>query len=277
MVAMQISTEQQRLMRADDVKPALDLSSEARWNQTVEDWHMLIDLVPDGCFAIELDGRVVSTTTLMCYQRRLAWVGMVLTKGNYRGRGFARRLLVAALDRADSLGIETIKLDATDQGRPLYERFGFQAEQPIERWLRPGSAEDLTALHQQLLRKHWIEYDSEAFGADRSAVLQKLARRSNVYGEWDAYLLARAGRTTAYLGPCVASDPIAARNVIMRAINDSAHVSWSWDLLPANTHAVDLAWELGFTRQRSLTRMARGKPFHGRDDMVYAIAGFELG
>jgi hypothetical protein len=75
----------------------------------------------------------------------------------------------------------------------------------------------------------------------------------------------------------VSSDPVAACNLITRTINDSAQVSWSWDLLPANRRAVAIASELGFTRQRSLTRMARGKPLRGRDDLVYAIAGFELG
>src|SRR5260370_37184294 len=97
---------------------------------------MLLELAPDRCLGIEAEGRLVATTTLLCYQRRLAWIGMVLTHPNYRGRGFARRLISAALDRADSPGVETVTLGATEQGRPLYEGFGFWAEQPSERWSR---------------------------------------------------------------------------------------------------------------------------------------------
>src|SRR5438876_2622958 len=138
MVGMEISTEQLRLMTSDDLAAATELSTAAGWNQTSEDWQMLMALGPNNCFAIEADGQVVSTTTLLCYSQRLAWIGMVLTRANYRGRGFARRLLAAALDRADSLRIETLKLDATEQGRPLYEAFGFQAEQAVERWSRPA-------------------------------------------------------------------------------------------------------------------------------------------
>ena len=249
------STGQQRLLRPDDLKEGVELSSAAGWNQTAEDWEMLMDLTPDGCFALEADGQLVSTTTLLCYQRRLAWIGMVLTRAKYRGRGFARRLLAAALQHADSLEIETIKLDATDQGR---------------------STESQIIFDHQPLPKHVLDCDSKAFGVDRSTLLQNLTHRSNTYSDSNGYLLVRSGRTTAYLGPCVSSDPVAGRNVITRAINE-AHVSWSWDLLPANRHAVAIASELGFTRQRSLTRMARGKPLHGRDDLVYAIAGFELG
>jgi hypothetical protein len=70
---------------------------------------------------------------------------------------------------------------------------------------------------------------------------------------------------------------MAARAIITGVVNVYAHTVWSWDLLPENQAAVALAGEWGFTRQRCLTRMVRGKPLHGRDDMVYAIAGFELG
>src|SRR4051812_1766828 len=103
-----------------DVSAALALSMQAGWNQTADDWRMLLELAPQGCLAIEVEGELAATTTLLCYGSRLAWVGMVLTKKEFQGRGFARRLLSEVLKMADQLNIETVKLDATDQGRPLY-------------------------------------------------------------------------------------------------------------------------------------------------------------
>ena len=138
MIAMPVLAGQLRLLNSGDLAAAVKLSTSAGWNQTAEDWSMLMQLAPDGCFGIEVDGRLVSTTTLVCYGQRLAWIGMVLTDAEYRGRGFAGRLLAEALDRADSMGVETLKLDATDQGRPLYEKMGFIPEQAIERWTRVG-------------------------------------------------------------------------------------------------------------------------------------------
>jgi GNAT superfamily N-acetyltransferase len=284
MVEMEISIEQLRLINAGDFAAALELSRAAGWNQTPEDWRMLLELAPDRCLGIEAEGRLVATTTLLCYQQRLAWIGMVLTHPDYRGRGFARRLIAAALDRVDSLGVETVKLDATEQGRPLYEGFGFRAEQPVERWsrfglpklqapeTRPAESKNPSSLSQALR-----ELDTQAFVADRSIMLQELAQRSSLHSSPNAFLFARAGRATEYLGPCIAADSAAAQAIIASAINSSAHTDWSWDLLPANKDAATLASELGFTRQRCLTRMVRGKPLHGRDEMVYAIAGFELG
>jgi GNAT superfamily N-acetyltransferase len=286
MIEMQNSTSQLRLIRPADLASATELSSLAGWNQTLEDWLMLLDLAPDGCFGIEVDGRLVATTILLSYQQRLAWVGMVLGHPEYRGRGFARRLVAAALDRADSLGVETVKLDATEQGRPLYESLGFQAEQSVERWFRPGSSESLRESRTAeprptagpaVLSRTLLDLDAQAFGTDRSMLLRELAQRGAPHASSAAFLLARTGRATEYLGPCVAADPTVARTLITDAVRASAQSDWSWDLLPGNREAVALASELGFTRQRGLTRMARGKPLRGRDEMVYAIAGFELG
>ncbi len=282
MVGMEISTEQLRLMTTDDLAAATELSAAAGWNQTPEDWQMLIWLEPQNCLAIEADGRLVATTTLLCYSQRLAWIGMVLTSASYRGRGFARRLLVAALDRADSLGVETVKLDATDDGKPIYEKFGFMAEQAVERWSRPASAppqplELRISRSSYGLSPHLRELDVQAFGSDRSNILQPLAQRSTLELASNAFLFARPGRITRYLGPCIAHDPAAAREIIITVLKASRHTSWSWDLLPANKEAVAVALELGFTRQRCLTRMARGKALRGRDEMVFASAGFELG
>src|SRR5262249_54899902 len=138
MIAAQKSTGVIRALSSGDIASAFELSSIAGWNQTIDDWQMLLNLPGANCFAIEADGQVVSTTTLACYGQQLAWIGMVLTRPEYRGRGLARRLFAHVLNQAESLGIKTLKLDATLQGQPLYERFGFSVEQRIERWVRTG-------------------------------------------------------------------------------------------------------------------------------------------
>jgi hypothetical protein len=69
--------EKLRRLRAEDIPDAAQLSAQAGWNQTEEDWRTLLELSPEGCLAIEVDGRLAATTTLFCYGRGLAWIGMV--------------------------------------------------------------------------------------------------------------------------------------------------------------------------------------------------------
>ncbi|HUD63515.1 MAG TPA: GNAT family N-acetyltransferase [Candidatus Sulfotelmatobacter sp.] len=267
--------DKMRRLCAEDIPAATLLSAQAGWNQTAEDWRTLLELSPEGCLAIEVDGHLAATTTLLCYGRRLAWIGMVLTKAEYQRRGFARRLLARALENADTMGIATIKLDATDQGQPLYGSLGFRSEQEVERWSRAGGNELLPA-NRASVEESWRDLDSPVFGTDRSQLLERLARLNPPSSISRSYLFTRSGRVTAYLGPCVSKDPRTARHLIEECVQN-ARCAWSWDLFPRNQDAVALARDLGFSPHRRLMRMARGKELCEKPKAIYAIAGFELG
>jgi GNAT superfamily N-acetyltransferase len=262
-----------RLTQAD-IRAALHLSVEAGWNQTADDWDMLLQLAPNGCLAIEVEGEVAATTTFLSYGQRLAWIGMVLTRKKFQGRGFARRLLSEALKLADEMKIATVKLDATDQGKPLYEKSGFRAEQPVERWLRTGNGCEVRS--SNVAPKEWYEADQEAFGANRSPLLEELAERNPPWFAAKSFLLGRAGINTAYMGPCVSDDSQSARILIERFVQ-STRAAIAWDFLPQNHEAVAIAKELNFAPQRHLTRMVRGKDLRAKETSIYALAGFEFG
>jgi GNAT superfamily N-acetyltransferase len=266
-----------RRLIASDIPSVLELSVDAGWNQTADDWQVLITLAPDTCLAIEVGGELAATATLLCYGTRLAWIGMVLTKVKFRGRGLARQLLSEVLNLAEQMKIETVKLDATEQGRPLYEKLEFRCEQPLERWERPGT-ESTIAFNTQVdsLLSEQLATDQEAFGADRSEFLKHQVKRNRALVAGKSYLLARPGSRTAYLGPCVCEDAGAARSLIGRCVQDTA-AAISWDLLEQNRHARAIAENLGFEPQRHLTRMVRGKDLRGKEESIYALGGFEFG
>jgi GNAT superfamily N-acetyltransferase len=149
------------------------MSYAAGWNQTVEDWLRLLALEPDGCFGIDDDDRLAATNTLLCYGQDLAWLGMVLTHPEYRRRGIAQRLLGAALELAEGRGIRCVKLDATELGRCLYLKFGFEDEQHIERWIRePGPLKGVE--YAFLIGVPDARLDCAAFGTDRGRFLAML-------------------------------------------------------------------------------------------------------
>jgi GNAT superfamily N-acetyltransferase len=273
---IEAGSEKLRRLRIEDIPAAFQLSVQASWNQTEEDWRTLLELSPGGCLAMEVDGHLSATTTLLCYGRRLAWIGMVLTSLEYRRRGLARMLLANALEQADKMGIETIKLDATDQGKPLYERFGFHGEQEIERWSRPGESSARLPTGRTNVEEPWRDFDSRVFGADRSELLNRLAQRNPPISISNSYLFSRLGRVSSYLGPCIGENPDTARRLIEECVQNTRY-GWFWDLFPRNQEAVALARDLGFSPQRHLLRMARGKELHEKVKTIYAIAGFELG
>ena len=265
-----------RPLTAGDIPQALALSAAAGWNQTSDDWRMLIELDPESCFAFECEGELAATATLVCYERRLGWLGMVLTKAPYRRRGFARALVERALQLADLRGIDTVKLDATDQGRPLYESLGFVPEQEIERWWGDGRRSPPAQVEPVRFPEAVNGPDLSAFSANRSRLLALLGLRAEPLIAPGGCLFQRPGRTASYIGPFLARTPEIAKRLLDQCLNENQG-PWLWDLLPANENAAALATKSGFRLQRKLVRMYRGAKLRGQEEIIFAIAGLELG
>jgi len=264
-----------RRLTEHDIPACLDLSSQAGWNQTWQDWRRLVRIQPDGCFGIETDGRLVATTTVVCYERDLAWIGMVLTHRDYQRRGYARELLKCALEYTDFRGVRSVKLDATDAGKPLYATLGFVDEHPVERWRRERQALGASTAAEEGPVE--LALDRRAFGADRSRLLLALAQEQPAHALGPGYVLQRPGRIARYLGPCVAQTAAVARALISAALAVEPLEPWFWDLLPTNAAAMEIAQDLGFTPARKLVRMFRGERTRGDDTLVFGCAGFEVG
>ncbi|MDR3717906.1 MAG: GNAT family N-acetyltransferase [Bryobacteraceae bacterium] len=268
-----------RVLTSSDLPQALGLSSSAGWNQTAADWQRLLDLAPRTCFGVELDGCLAATATLFPYGRGLAWLGMVLTRRDFQHQGLASVLVAHCLEIAGALGIETVKLDATDQGQPIYEKLGFVDERGIERWAWSGvgGASGDTGVTVPLASLASLDY--EAFGADRLKLLALLTApvaTENGFAFW------RPGHFANYLGPCVAQTRDAARRLLTGCLAQAggaqpAAQRWLWDVFPDNAPALELARDFGFQPVRRLVRMRRGPAIAERTSLVYAAAGFELG
>src|SRR5450432_1405241 len=122
----------------------------------------------------------------------------------------------------------------------------------------------------------WRQSDAAVFAANRTRLLERLASRNVPISYSQSYLFFRKGRVTTHLGPCVSETSITARSLVEEAVQ-SSRSGWSWDLLPRNGEAVALARDLGFSPQRHLVRMTRGRDLRANDDRIFATAGFELG
>jgi GNAT superfamily N-acetyltransferase len=266
-----------RVLRSADVERALILTRSAGWNQTRSDWERLLGLEPEGCFAVEWEGEVRSTTTVVCYGRELAWIGMVLTDPDYRRRGFAELLMERALKFVDDRSVAAVKLDATESGAHVYRKFGFSEECAIERWERlPGAAD----AGDMLTYCPDDAYDRSRFGADRTALLRRLAEGDAASLAADGYAMGRPGFTAAYFGPCVARSPNAVRRLLRWFLAGHSGERVFWDLFPGNEVAIEIAREFGFAPVRRLARMTLPRPGGSaisNHAEVFAIAGFELG
>jgi GNAT superfamily N-acetyltransferase len=275
-----------RVMTPADIPGAVRLKDIAGWNQTSEDWARFLQSDPEGCLVAECEGRVAGTVTTIIYEGRLAWVGMVLVDPDFRRRGIGTALLDRAVAYLEARRIPCIKLDATPQGEPLYERLGFKVEYGIERCVLRRTVTNVSSAH-------WRSEDSSAvlaidrdiFGADRSSVLRSIAIAAPELvvlapqgGSLEGYALGRKGSLADHLGPWIARNARAARELLWNFLERSRRDVILVDVLTDHPWARILANEKGFDLSRPLTRMYRGENRHpGRADLVYAILGPEFG
>jgi GNAT superfamily N-acetyltransferase len=275
-----------RLMKHEDIEAGLELCRFAGWNQIRSHWDILLALAPDGVFAAEAEGRVRGTASAVNHGTRTGWIGMILVHPEFRGRGIATSLMSRCIEHLRGKGVESIKLDATDMGRPVYLKLGFKDERTICRYagkrsLLPASCEGVRAIAPD----DWpmiARMDREAFDADRTRLLKLLHNEGDsavvvTGGKTRGYGFARRGFRASSIGPVVAADPHAARGLILHLLGKLPEGDVFWDFMPDNTPCRELAESLGFTVARNLTRMYLGAMNPGQMKMIYAGAGFELG
>ncbi len=280
-----------RQMARQDVAAGMELVQAAGWNQTEADWNRFLDANSEGCFVAEAESTVCGTAATIIYGHQLAWIGMVLVRPDMRGMGIGTRLLRSAVEYLESRGPLVIKLDATPQGRPVYQRLGFEPEYEIERWKltatpslhsAPGAIpldddkpdiEDVIAL------------DAEAFGASRSALLHSVHRDAPEFtaaisaeGRLLGYTFGRHGLHADHLGPWVAEDQEIARRLLETFLDRSTGRCLIVDCVKAHPFAATLLGSAGFEFSRPLTRMVRRAVQSGRrSGLVCAILGPEFG
>ncbi len=172
---------------------------------------------------IEEDGRLLAVAGCLAYGP-FAWLGLVATHPDARGRGLASQLSQHLVEWAFAQGCATVALDASTDGRPVYERLGFTqvgwtaellrpAGTPAPRGARPSAAApaDLDEL---------VAFDARCFGGDRAAAPSRarratrtrVARDPHADGTLGGYLVARG----QLIGPAAAVDEASARRARAR-------------------------------------------------------------
>lgn len=280
-----------RVMLESDLPFADSLRSLAGWNQTLDDWSRFLAMQPEGCFLAEWDGAQAGTATTVVYGSDLAWIGMVLVHPNFRRRGVGRALLLRCIEHLQGLKIKCIKLDATPEGRTVYEKLGFKEEWSLRRWEADVATVVCASTDCSIRAWEWADAarldsrDAQAFGTPRRGLISALARQSHCVltceraGDGETgYGFLRKGSRASYLGPVVAAncrDGIALIEALLAQAGESRVF---WDIPDLNLAAVDCATRHGFAVQRSLTRMRLGENCcTGNPLQQFAIAGPELG
>jgi GNAT superfamily N-acetyltransferase len=288
-----------RPMTIDDVPLGLRLTQQAGWNQTESDWLRFINMEPTGCFVAELDGASVGTTTT-CVLGQVAWIAMVLVDVNARGKGVGTQLLEHSLRYLKQRNVETVRLDATPAGQPIYARLGFKPEYELARFegtsqiVQPTGytlkAPRCTLITPEIFADI-IEFDHCMTGTDRTKMLTRLFEEfpqdirfighggrpalSEVEGI-DGFAAMRPGANAVQIGPCIATAD-AGPPLLCDALARCAGRAVFVDIPLCNTDAVKIAQLSELRIQRRFMRMYLGQKVRDNINALWASSGPEKG
>ncbi|MBN2591906.1 MAG: GNAT family N-acetyltransferase [Sedimentisphaerales bacterium] len=292
-----------RQMRTGDLRLGLRLSRQAGWNQTESDWLRFMSMEPEGCFVAEFNGCPVGTTAT-CIFDKIAWIAMVLVDKESRGQGVGTKLLKHSLNYLDGLKIKTVRLDATDLGRPIYEKLGFVPEYELARFegiaqpckkeppggslkrslgmVIPAPSPKPAALRMPPFAD-MIEFDRQITGTNRAKMLGRLfnefPRNIRILTDGDkieGFITMRPGANAVQVGPCTATIN-AGSALLSDALNRCAGKAVFIDMPTGNVHAVKIGESSGLKIQRRFMRMCRGERIKDNIEAIWAGSGPEKG
>ena len=282
MILKAMTTPFLRAMSPADVEPATELILRNDWGVR-RDWLEFATSQP-SCFPVvaEADGAIVATGVGTA-NGAVGWIGTIFVEPAWRGRGLGRAITQSIIWSLDGSGCRTLALVATNEGRQLYERMGFEVQSqyrilqavglpPVDAadGVRSFRSEDLPAV---------IALDREGTGEDRTHAITRFAAPET------ARVLANADGVDAFVirapwggGATVARSPDAALRIITarrRAAGPEGRVRVG--LLDENVEGMARLTEVGFRLLWSAPRMVRGEPHDWHPEWIYGQFNHAMG
>lgn len=229
------------------------------------------------CFPMKLsvDGIIVGAGSYVRYGTTV-WLALVMVHPGYRNRGIGAMVTRGLLEAVARLGYETVLLDATDLGYPVYKKLGFEvvSEYIHMEGMPVGELVSLPALipFEQRYAAKSLQLDQQATGEQRTGLLQDALSGSLLYRNKDqqpeGIYMPGFGRKAI-----IAATPEAGTALLaQRMLTESTFM-----FPDANLIALDQLNANGYTITQTSRRMILGKAIHWKPENIYNTTGGAFG
>jgi ribosomal protein S18 acetylase RimI-like enzyme len=114
-----------RELTAADVDAAVALGTAQGWRDRRLFYEFVLRTRTCQALAGVVDGRLIATG-LATANGPVGWLGAIVVAAEFQRRGIGRAMTEELCRRLRAAGCATLSLEATEAGRPMYERMGFR-------------------------------------------------------------------------------------------------------------------------------------------------------
>lgn len=167
-----------------DIPQLINLSELVGWDYSLEE---IKTIFQSGIVYGGKNERreIIASAAIILYGEKLASLGMVIVHPQYKGKGIGRKITEACIRSVSEK--TSIMLIATEEGRPLYERLGFQVVRHISKYIcnQYVTPKDYDRNEQHIFMDYdkgdsngIVKLDETAFGVNRSNFIQRRIEQS---------------------------------------------------------------------------------------------------
>jgi GNAT superfamily N-acetyltransferase len=273
-----------REMVRADIDAVVDLFARNDWGDRRSAMEFNVRQPQIRPFVADADGDVVATG-VVCLNGPVGWVGTVFVDPAWRRHGLGTEITRRTLETADEAGCRTLVLIATDAGRPMYERLGFEVqtwnrilEAPglpvttqVDARIRPFAADDLPAM---------LVLDAEATGEDRAHLLEAFASQTTAKvidrgdGTLGAFIVRAPWGGGATIAPRIED---ACAMLEARRIAQGADGRVRAGLMAENEAGIETLLAAGWADAWRAPRLVRGEPMTWHPEAIWGQFNHALG
>lgn len=279
-----------RKMTRAELDTAVDWARQEGWNPGLHDAEAFWQTDPDGFIALEADGEIIGTGSIVSYDGKFGFMGFFIVRPDMRAQGLGRKLWIERrnrlLARLDS--VAAIGMDGVFNMQPFYAKGGFQFSHRDIKMQFTGQKLDFDqSCIAQINKSDFAEIakiDKCCFGFDRTGFLENwLFMKDSVsycYRKGSDYLgfgTIRRCHSGWKIGPLFASNPEVA-DQLFRALNTVATDDQIILCVPEkNQAALDMAAQYKMSEFPGCAKMYYGKFPDLPYNEIYGVTSFELG
>lgn len=273
-------------MSVEDLAFAVQITNEADWGLSEDDFAFMMESEPDGCFTILDNSEKVGIATNVSFGK-IAWFGNLIISEKYRKKGVGSLLVKHSIEYLRNKKVKSIGLYAYIDKIPFYKKLGFEYDSEFivlkgkgfsstaKTGLKRAGRHDLPKI---------IGYDRVCFGASRKNVLEPILQYPKNFcylsiegRQLIGYAVAKVYDGMAELGPLVCQrERIDSAIDLLNTTLDKLRGLEVHMCVPKREGAIlDMLREHEFTENFRVARMFLGIP--NAKDCIYIAESLERG